>query len=76
MKNLPLSMQIWMVFAGITLFISILLSIILPMTLRDFFTNEIYATIESAQGLMFNRYDMDSLRRFLEMDGSENPGRP
>ncbi len=71
MKNLPLSMQIWMVFAGITLFISILLSIILPMTLRDFFTNEIYATIESAQGLMFNRYDMDSLRRFLEMDGSE-----
>ena len=57
MKNIPLSIQIWIVFAAITLFISIILSIILPLTLRDFFTKEIYATIETAQDLMFNRFD-------------------
>ncbi len=67
-KNKPLAVQIWIVFAGITLFISIILSIILPLTLRAFFTEEIYATIESAQNLMFNRYDLPSLRKFLESD--------
>jgi len=67
-KNKPLSIQIWIVFAGITLFISIILSVILPLTLRAFFTEEIYATIESAQNLIFNRYDLPSLRKFLESD--------
>lgn len=62
MKNLPLSLQIWLIFAVITLCISILLCILLPMTLRDFFTKEIYATIESAQRLMFNRFN-DELTR-------------
>ena len=66
MKNLPLSIQIWVVFATITLCISILLSIILPLTLRDFFTKEIYANIESAQGLMFNRFDSESFKYFFE----------
>ena len=59
MKNLPLSVQIWLVFAVITLCISILLCILLPMTLRDFFTKEIYATIESAQGMMFDRFNYE-----------------
>lgn len=71
-KNKPLSVQIWIVFAAITLFISIILSIILPMTLRDFFTEEIYATIESAQNLMFARYDLPYLRDFLESEESED----
>lgn len=56
MKNLPLSIQIWLVFAAITLSISILLAVLFPWTLRDFFTREIYATIESAQSLFLNRF--------------------
>ncbi|WP_236915291.1 sensor histidine kinase [Clostridium sp. Cult2] len=71
MKNWPLSIQIWVVFATITLGISLILSVILPLTLRDFFTNEIYATIESAQTLMFNQYDIRSIRDLLESQGPE-----
>ncbi len=73
MKNLPLSIQIWIVFATITLCISILLSIILPLTLRDFFTKEIYATIESAQGLMFNRFDSQTFNSIFESELLKNP---
>lgn len=62
MKNLPLSMQIWLVFAAIMLSISILLSILFPWTLRDFFTREIYATIESAQNLTLARFNNEFLR--------------
>lgn len=57
MKNLPLALQIWVIFAAITLSISILLAVLFPWTLRDFFTREIYATIESAQWLQFNRFN-------------------
>lgn len=56
MKNLPLSIQIWLVFAAITLSISILLTLLFPWTLRDFFTKEIYATIESAQTIMLHSF--------------------
>ena len=73
MKNLPLSVQIWAVFAIITLCISVLLSVILPLTLRDFFTNEIYATIESAQGLIFNRFDDQSPDNIYESGLFKNP---
>lgn len=73
MKNLPLSVQIWVVFAIITLCISILLSVILPLTLRDFFTKEIYATIESAQGLIFNRFDDQSLDNIYGSGFFKNP---
>ncbi|QUH19721.1 sensor histidine kinase [Alkaliphilus sp. B6464] len=61
MKNLPLSMQIWLVIAAIMLSISILLSILFPWTLRDFFTREIYATIESAQNLTLARFNNELL---------------
>lgn len=72
MKNKPLFLQIWIVFASITLLISIILSIVLPLTLRDFFTEEIYATIESAQKLMFTKYDLPSLWDFWESEGLED----
>ncbi len=62
MKNLPLFLQIWLVFAAITLSISILLTVLFPWTLRDFFTREIYVTIESAQSLMFNRFTHEFTR--------------
>ncbi|AOY76141.1 sensor histidine kinase [Clostridium formicaceticum] len=60
MKNLPLSLQIWLVFAAIMLAISILLTGLFPWTLRDFFTREIYATIESGQNLILNRFHNES----------------
>ena len=68
MKNQPLAVQIWIVFALITLSVSILLSFILPATLRDFFTKEIYATITSAQDLIFNQFNSDIYRNFLSSD--------
>ena len=73
MKNLPLSIQIWLVFAAITLFISILLSIILPLTLRNFFTKEIYANIESAQDFIFNRFNSQSFRDFSQSEFFKDP---
>lgn len=71
MKNKPLFLQIWIVFASITLFISIMLSVILPLTLRNFFTEEMYITIESAQKFMFSRYDLFTLKDLLESQGLE-----
>lgn len=49
LKNKPLAVQIWLVFACITLSISILLALFILLTLRHFFTSEIFATIEDVQ---------------------------
>lgn len=49
MKNKSLAFQIWIVFSGILLVISLLLVILFPTTLRGFFTKEIYKTIENEQ---------------------------
>ena len=68
MKNLPLSMQIWLVFIVITLLVAILLSALFPRTLRDFFTTEIYATIESAQDVMLVRFSDELTRETWETD--------
>ncbi len=65
MKNYPLSIQIWIVIAIITLSISILLAFILPSALRSFFTNEIYATIRSAQDLVFNQFEGNVYRDYI-----------
>lgn len=59
MKNRSLSMQIWIVFASITLVIAITLSFIIPNTLRNFFTEETYTTLESAQNIILNGYSLD-----------------
>ncbi len=75
MKNYPLSVQIWIVIAIITLSISMLLSIILPSTLRSFFTKEVYATIRSAQALVFDQFDSDIYRDYIGPDffGKKEP---
>jgi two-component system sensor histidine kinase CssS len=52
MKNKSLAFQIWMVFSGILLVISLLLVILFPTTLRGFFTKEIYKTIENEQTVL------------------------
>ncbi len=64
MKNLPLFMQIWIAIAAITIGISALLAMLFPWTLRDFFTKEIYATIENAQRMFLT--DDISIRAFGE----------
>lgn len=51
MKNRPLALQIWLVFAGLTLGISLLLMIITPWTLKGFFTEQMYRTIRESQEL-------------------------
>lgn len=53
MRNLPLFMQIWLVFVSLALVISLLLAILFPLALRDFFTEELYETIENAQSAQF-----------------------
>ncbi|WP_203288877.1 HAMP domain-containing sensor histidine kinase [Metabacillus sp. cB07] len=52
MKNKSLAFQIWIVISGILLLISLVLMIIFPTTLRNFFTNEIYNTIENEQHIL------------------------
>ncbi|MDQ0225435.1 two-component sensor histidine kinase [Bacillus sp. 7586-K] len=54
MKNKSLAFQIWAVFSGILIVISLLLLILFPTTLRDFFTKEIYKTIENQQLLLLD----------------------
>lgn len=49
LKNRPLALQIWMVFTSVILIVFILLSVYFSITIRGFFTNEIYKTIETAQ---------------------------
>ncbi|MDU5082190.1 two-component sensor histidine kinase [Tissierella sp. P1] len=68
MKNYPLSVQIWIVIAIITLSISILLAFILPSTLRSFFTREVYASIHAAQDLVFNQFDSNVYRDYIGPD--------
>jgi two-component system sensor histidine kinase CssS len=74
MKNLPLSLQIWLVIAGITLSISIVLAVLFPWTLRDFFTKEIYATIESAQRVLLARTELN--REIWELRPFANQSQP
>jgi two-component system, OmpR family, sensor histidine kinase CssS len=49
LKNWPLALQIWMVFTSVILIVFILLSLYFSITIRGFFTDEIYKTIETAQ---------------------------
>lgn len=68
MKNRPLWIQIWIVIAIITFSISLLLSFILPSTLRSFFTKEMYRTIDSAQDLVFSQFEGDVYRDYIGPD--------
>lgn len=54
MKNKPLSVQIWIVIAGITLGISLLFIAVVPWTLRGFFTRQMYDTIRESQDMFLS----------------------
>ncbi|MRX72059.1 HAMP domain-containing protein [Bacillus lacus] len=52
MKNKSLALQIWAVISGILLMISILLLVLFPSTLRSFFTESLYNSIENEQAVL------------------------
>lgn len=52
-------MQIWIVFTSITFFIALILLFIIPTTLRGFFTEETYSTLESAQNILLHGYSIE-----------------
>jgi two-component system sensor histidine kinase CssS len=58
MKNSPLALQIWMIFVLITIVISTLFMLLVPWALRDFFTQQTYATIREAQSIYLNNGKM------------------
>ncbi|MBU3158725.1 HAMP domain-containing histidine kinase [Clostridium frigoris] len=49
MKNKSLFFQIGIAFAAVIIGLSMLLALFFPIILREFFTNEVYSTIEGAQ---------------------------
>jgi two-component system sensor histidine kinase CssS len=51
MKNLPLAIQIWLIFALLIIVVTVALLLIIPFSLDRFFTNEIYANIENGQDI-------------------------
>lgn len=52
MKNWPLSVQISGLFISLLLIIGLTIMTIIPSTLSDFFTNEIFTVIENSQGII------------------------
>ncbi|MEI7025965.1 sensor histidine kinase [Paenibacillus sp. y28] len=76
MKNLSLAYQIWIVLAGITVGIFLLLLLIIPVTLGSFFTRETFANIEHAQMNEFPRISGErsidrNIDRFLQQPSIE-----
>jgi len=65
MKNKPLAIQIWSVFAGIILTFSILVAIIIFVILHRFFMEETYKVIESTQAHQFTDdvFELDPIER-------------
>jgi two-component system sensor histidine kinase CssS len=49
LKDWPLSLQMWMVFTFVIVIIFALLSLYFSLTIKSFFTDETYKTIETAQ---------------------------
>lgn len=55
MKNKSLFFQIGFIFSGIIICLSMILALLFPVILREFFTNEVYSTIEDAQNNIINK---------------------
>ncbi|WP_110114602.1 HAMP domain-containing sensor histidine kinase [Bacillus sp. CGMCC 1.16541] len=71
MRNKPLTFQIWLVISAILLVISLLLVILFPTTLRSFFTNEMYRTIENEQ-LILKEYGLPNQSEGYFFGGNDN----
>lgn len=70
MKNKSLFFQISIVFAGIIIVLCIILALLFPIILREFFTNEVYSTIEGAQYNIINK----RVFKNLEVEYSSDEG--
>lgn len=68
MKDRPLALQIWLVFAGITLGISILFMILVPWTLKGFFTRQMYDTIMESQEIYLANGQMIEIKNRVKWD--------
>ncbi|MEN6462389.1 MAG: histidine kinase dimerization/phospho-acceptor domain-containing protein [Syntrophomonas sp.] len=68
MKNRPLSFQIWMMFVGITMFISILFMALVPFTLRSFFTRQMYNTISESQDMYLSNGHLLEIKDLVKWD--------
>lgn len=68
MRNKPLALQIWLVFAGITLFISLLFLLLLPWTLKGFFTKQMYQTIQESQDIYLSDGQLIPVKDLIEWD--------
>ncbi|MEA1962018.1 MAG: HAMP domain-containing sensor histidine kinase [Bacillota bacterium] len=55
MKNRSLALKIWLVIAGVTLGISLLFMALVPWTLRNFFTHQMYDIIRESQELLLGK---------------------
>lgn len=49
LKDWPLAIQIWVIFTSVIVVVFVLLSVYFSLTIRKFFTDESYKTIETAQ---------------------------
>lgn len=73
LKNCPLALQIWMVFASVILIVFILVSLYFSITIRGFFTNEIYKTIEIAQENVIQKSsNKTNAKEEINLDTSNN----
>ena len=70
MKNKSLFFQIGITFSGIIVGLSIILALLFPIILRQFFTGEVYSTIEGAQYNIINK----RLLKNLEIEYSNEEG--
>lgn len=69
MKNSPLAFQIWSIFVLITIGVSTLFMLLVPWALRDFFTQQTYATIREAQSIYISNGKMlDDINDIAEWD--------
>ncbi|MDF2725869.1 MAG: cssS, partial [Paenibacillus sp.] len=70
MKNRPLFVQIWLVIAAITTGTSLLLLLAVPFLLGNYFTREIYRTIEDAQNSLFAGRQQDRIADRVQEDSA------
>jgi len=69
MKRFPLAFQIWLVFAGVTLGVFLLLITFLPWTLRSFFTQQLYDMLETSQ----NNLSLERAEQLLSKLDAKRP---
>lgn len=77
MKRFGLSSQIWLLFAVVLLSLFIILSVVFRWSIREFFTDEVYQTIEYAQtikltefqggAVMIRNFDLSDLRSIRDV---------